>query len=67
MKERDPFPFGADSRLFVNKPDARRPAARQDRIEIGNREAYVVNSRSTSGDEFSNRSIRLSRLEKLDK
>ena len=67
MKERDPLPLSPESRHIVDQPHTRYAALLQNSIKIGNREAYVMNSWSPPGDEFSNRSIRRSRLQQLDK
>ena len=52
MDERDPLALGANARRLVDQAKPGRPAPVEGGIEIGDREADVVDSRTASGHEL---------------
>ncbi len=66
MNEGDGLSLGANSRSFVDQPNAGGPAPIEGRGEIIDCKADVVDPGASAGDEFSDRSVVSLRLEQLD-
>ena len=66
MKERNSFPLRANARAFVDELNSRRATALQRRVEVVNRKADVVDSRTALRHEAPDRRAGIIRLEQLD-
>lgn len=66
MQERDTFPLGAESRRFVDQPNARLAASCERTVEIVDSEADVMDARAAFGDELADGCVRMLGLEQLD-
>ena len=65
MEERDTFPFGAESRHFVDQPNAGGPAARERTVQVVDGEADVMDAGASFGDELADGRLGVLGLEKL--
>jgi len=66
MQKRNPLSFGSNPRYLVDQPHSCFATTRQSPVEVGNREADVMDSGASSGDELSNRRLSAFRFEQLD-
>ena len=66
MQKGDSLSLGPDPRLFVDELHARRPAAIQHRVEIIDRKANVMNTRSALRHEARDRGAWIAGLQQLD-
>jgi hypothetical protein len=67
VQECNPLSLRADARLFVYELDAGRPAALERRVQIVDRKADVMDSRTALRHEASDRRRGIVRLKKLNK
>src|SRR5512140_287112 len=66
MKESDSFSLCPNARNVVDQPQPGHPAFLESTLEVVNREADVVNTRTSLRDEFPDRGVVAGRLEQLD-
>jgi hypothetical protein len=66
MQERDTFPFGAESRRFVDESNTGGATTSQRTVEVVDGEADVMYARATVGDELADWRLGMNGFEELD-